>query len=363
MARNRSLANRQLPTNLYCRDGYYAWRDPRTGTEYGLGRDKREAISQAIEANSHIAQPSARLIDRLSGKHSQTFGSWLERYDAILINRGLRPNSLSSVKSYLALAKATWANRQIAEISTMEVADLLQTWIAKDQKRMAQHVRSRLVDCFREAMAAGWVTQNPADITKVYGVKTKRSRLSLEQFQAIYAWSISPECKWTWLPRLLMLAILSGQRREDLSKLSLKNVKDGKLWVKQTKTGSPVALSLKLSLADFPDFTLGRVIDESRKLYDTDALIHHESNLGNAAAGSAVGLKTLSLAFSHARDAAGIIDENPPTLHEIRSLSGRLYEKQYGKDFAQALWGHKTAHTSAMYLDARGSEWVVVEPV
>ncbi|WP_233593059.1 hypothetical protein [Candidatus Pantoea deserta] len=32
---------------------------------------------------------------------------------------------------------------------------------------------------------------------------------------------------------------------------------------------------------------------------------------------------------------------NPPTFHEIRSLSGRLYETRNGEAFAQRLLGHK----------------------
>ncbi|MDN6110451.1 MAG: phage integrase Arm DNA-binding domain-containing protein, partial [Enterobacterales bacterium] len=51
MARNRSHTRRDLPPNLYVRNnGYYCYRDPRTGNEYGLGKIKRDAVNQAIEA-------------------------------------------------------------------------------------------------------------------------------------------------------------------------------------------------------------------------------------------------------------------------------------------------------------------------
>jgi len=49
MARKRDPKFVDLPPNLYARnDGYYSFRDPRTGKEYGLGRDKRYALTQAI---------------------------------------------------------------------------------------------------------------------------------------------------------------------------------------------------------------------------------------------------------------------------------------------------------------------------
>lgn len=53
-------------------------------------------------------------------------------------------------------------------------------------------------------------------------------------------------------------------------------------------------------------------------------------------------------------------EENPPTFHEIRSLAGRLYEKEKGKEFAQKLLGYKSAIMTKKYLDPRGKEYVLV---
>ncbi|EJS1768083.1 phage integrase Arm DNA-binding domain-containing protein, partial [Escherichia coli] len=52
MGRRRSHERRDLPPNLYIRNnGYYCYRGPRTGKEFGLGRDRRIAITEAIQAN------------------------------------------------------------------------------------------------------------------------------------------------------------------------------------------------------------------------------------------------------------------------------------------------------------------------
>ncbi|MFV9998399.1 MAG: phage integrase Arm DNA-binding domain-containing protein, partial [Arsenophonus endosymbiont of Dermacentor nuttalli] len=40
MTRIRKIKNWDLPPNLYKRNGYYSYRDPRTRKEYGLGRNK-----------------------------------------------------------------------------------------------------------------------------------------------------------------------------------------------------------------------------------------------------------------------------------------------------------------------------------
>lgn len=66
MARTRNHARRDLPPNLYVRNGgYYCYRDPRTGKEYGLGRDKRLAVTEAIAANMAFL-----VVKRLSRWHS-----------------------------------------------------------------------------------------------------------------------------------------------------------------------------------------------------------------------------------------------------------------------------------------------------
>lgn len=365
MGRPRSRSTAGMPANLYLRGSYYSWRDPRTGKEYGLGRDRVEAFSQAIEANHLLdAAPEHRLVDRVTGKAEQTFKAWCERYTRIAEDRGLRKTSLAAVRTCLVEPLRLWGDRLLTEISIQDIADLLKTYTDADKKRMASLVRSRLVDVFREAMVAGWIMSNPAEVTKVYGVKVKRQRLSLEQFEAIYAWSATPDCQYPWLGDLLALALLTGQRREDLASLALQDVREGYLWVRQTKTGSPVALSLELSLDALPGLTIGSVIERCRQRpYSIAALLHHRRTSGKYHAGGKLAPKMLSEAFAAAREAVGIDGDNPPTLHETRSLSGRLYEQKYGKDFAQALWGHRNANTSATYLDTRGSEWKKVDPV
>lgn len=49
---------------------------------------------------------------------------------------------------------------------------------------------------------------------------------------------------------------------------------------------------------------------------------------------------------------------DPPSFHEIRSLSARLHTELRGGKFAQRLLGHKSAEMTARYQDSRGSEWM-----
>jgi len=89
-------------------------------------------------------------------------------------------------------------------------------------------------------------------------------------------------------------------------------------------------------------------------------VLHHSRNCGRAKSGDKIRDMTLAQAFAEARDAAGVTVEGktPPTFHELRSLSLRLYHDQ-GIN-AQALAGHKSADMTAVYRDVRGDEWVRV---
>lgn len=363
MARRRSAKNRNLPANLYARGEYFSWRDPRDGREYGLGKDRRSAIDQALEANLLITgQYSAhRLVDRLTGAANRTFADWHDRYVAILEKRGIKPKSIVSAKDQLRRALLKWGERPLESLAAMDVADLLKEWTDQGRERMATMVRGRLADFFREAIAAGWIVANPADVTKVHGLKTKRERLSLEDFKKILA-QTEQDKRRPWAAAALKLALLSGQRREDIARWRPEDVRDGFLWVDQEKTGAKLKLPLTLSL-DALSQTLGDVVAEclSSGVANPEAIVHARQFAHRVYPGKGLRPELLTKAFADARKSVDVGGGNPPTFHEIRSLSGRLYEEQHGERFAQRLLGHKSAQTTAVYLDTRGSEWMNVD--
>jgi integrase len=79
----------------------------------------------------------------------------------------------------------------------------------------------------------------------------------------------------------------------------------------------------------------------------------HIKQAGQAKVGSPVRVISLSSEFARLRDIVGIAGDNPPTLHEVRSLAARLYTERHGKAFANALLGHKSAQMTELYLDER----------
>ena len=159
---------------------------------------------------------------------------------------------------------------------------------------------------------------------------------------------------------LMRLAIVTAQPRECLVALEFSDIRDGFVWNERGKTGARIKLPLSLTVPRL-GWNLDDCVKSCRDRIVSRHLLHHNINRTLAAPGSAVALNAASKGFQRAREAAGISGDNPPTLHEIRSLALRLYKDDRGRDFAQTLAGHKQGTTTDIYTDVRGAEWIEVK--
>lgn len=356
--RRRNSSRRGWPANLYERRGYYSWRNPITREEFGLGRDRASAFAQAIEANLHIAGllKKERLVDRLvSGGKKRTLGVWLERYAEILAERKLAENTR---RHYRSLAKRAQeilgADTKLRAITALMVSEALGA-LAKDHPRMAQALRSFLHESFREAVVQGWLDDNPVRTVRGPAVEVRRARLEFPVFMAVYE-----RTQTAWLRNAMALALVSAQRREDIALAEFADVHDGAWWVEQGKTGARIAIPLELRLDVF-GMSLEDVIRQCRRTgVVSPYLIHQTTARGNSPVGRRIWKDTISRRFSAELEALGADfgGKEPPTFHEIRSLSARLYKAQ-GNVNVQELLGHKSAQTTMIYMDGRG-EWIRV---
>ncbi|MGE6320593.1 phage integrase Arm DNA-binding domain-containing protein [Pseudomonas oryzihabitans] len=363
-ARPRKTGSKDLPPNLYrkldARNGvtYYSYRDPVSGRTFGLGTDKQAAIMEAHTQNLDLmgrALPS--LAERIASAPRRPFASWIEQYQKDYEKKGLAPSSVRNVRMRLANLVKRFGDQDLGEISTFAVASYLKEMAEAGKAQMARAMRSLLRDVFNEAIAAGWRKENPVDVTKAARVTIQRQRLTLETWRLIYE-----EARQPWLKRAMELAVLTGQRRDDLARMQFRDVVDGALQVEQSKTGMRLRLSTEIRL-ECLGLELGEVIRSCRDRVLAKTLIHHSKRVSAAKPGDPLMLDTLSKAFAEARDRAaakaGItFGDSPPTFHEQRSLAARLHEAE-GRS-AQALLGHKSSKTTAIYRDSRGAEWVSV---
>ncbi|ANI85246.1 tyrosine-type recombinase/integrase [Kosakonia oryzae] len=162
-----------------------------------------------------------------------------------------------------------------------------------------------------------------------------------------------------WAANACDLALVTGQRREDVSLFRFSDIRDGRLFVTQGKTGHKLAISLNLRL-DAAGLFLQDVIERCRVNNPSNFMLYSSIRRGGRKPGPLFP-DGLTQAFSDLRDSSGLrFGPNPPSFHEIRSLAGRLYEVEYGEEFAQRLPGHKNSAMTKKYLDARSAEYVMV---
>lgn len=363
--RRRSQSKREWPAHLYERGGYYSWRNPQTREEFGLGRDKTSAFAQAVEANIHLAglTQKTRLIDKLTGSGDRSMGKWIEKYEGLLDRQGLAKETRKSYKSMgNRMVRMFGDDTPVSSVTPLMVSVGLEGIVAEGKARTAQAMRVFMRLSFAEACVQGWCTVNPVLDTRLRArVEVRRTRLTLPLLL-----QICQAVQFDWLKNAIALALVSGQRREDIAKARFKDFHDGGWWCQQAsaKSTNPhrVFIPLELKLEVF-GMSLGDVVSQCRRTgIASQYLVHQTQARGKSPVGQKIVADTLSNRFADAVEALGMnwAPKTPPTFHEIRSLSERLYAAQGGVN-TQELLGHDDAATTALYHDSRGSEWVRIK--
>ncbi|HIA7339490.1 TPA: tyrosine-type recombinase/integrase, partial [Escherichia coli] len=161
-----------------------------------------------------------------------------------------------------------------------------------------------------------------------------------------------------WFPLAMDLALVTGQRREDITNMRFSDIYDDRLHIRQIKTGMMIAIPLSLSLP-VAGLRLGTVVERCRLVSRGDYLI--SAGIRKNSPDGSIHPDGLTKKFVAARKLTGIqFSENPPTFHEIRSLAGRLYKETRGEEFAQRLLGHTSEKTTKMYLDEREKTYLLL---
>ncbi|MDE1008179.1 MAG: tyrosine-type recombinase/integrase [Paraburkholderia fungorum] len=366
-ARRREAKRRAWPAHLNQNGaGYFYWRDPDTKKSHGLGRDQAKAFAEARAANLAVEQRrgTRSLAQKILEPAGKTLDDWTGEYEKIYVeDRKPTKSTLMTVRAGIKAARtAPFLRKHLKSIKTDEVADFISKQAEARSPQMAALIRKTLMDMFREAEVKGLIEtgKNPVTVTRVPNFEVERSRLTIEQFQAIHAAALELD---PWIARSLELGLLTAQRREDVANMLFADVKDGFLFVTQEKTKVKLRIPVAIRL-EVLGLSLDDVVKRCRDRAVSKWMLHHSRRLTVRQPGDPVGKDALTKAFQKAREAAKITWEEgrtPPSFHELRSLSARLYTEQFGKEFAQALLGHKSASMTEMYRDTRGAEWTEIK--
>jgi integrase len=293
----------------------------------------------------------------------RTLAAWLDIHEQQLAQKGYKVQTLRNRGANLRHVRRLWGERPIEALRAPEIITAIRGAFLPGKTSTAQRVLAELRDAYNEAIASDWVSTNPAAHVKLPTHHVMRKRLSFEVWQRMR--TLAQASRQRWLESLLLLALVTGQRRGDLVRMRFDDVVDGCLRVEQQKQagkgyGARVAIPLSLRL-DAIGMTLGDVIEHCR------AGGAPGPTLLRKACGDSIEESSLSIRFAECiravlGDKAYPPDEWP-SLHEVRSLSARTYQAQ-GID-VQTLLGHRHAEMTAVYVDDRGlsaKDWKQVAP-
>ena len=275
----------------------------------------------------------------------RTLGQWSKVYNQVIDGLPVTEKTKANRRCSLAhVLHGLGPGRIISGIRPHDVSAFV-LGVHKDHPPLAKRVLIETKSIFNAALDYGWVDRNPAAQVRAQPVTVKRNRLTFEQWQAIHA--RAADHMPPWVSRMMVLALITGQRRSDLVNMKFSDVWDDHLHIEQVKTGTRLALPLALRL-DALGATLGEAIDACQDYAKGDEYLLRKST------GKRPGDASLSARFEEAREAAIALPKSgaPTSLHECRSLSERLYRAQ-GIN-TMILLGHKHQSMTDLYHDDRG---------
>lgn len=373
---------------------------------HSLGSDVVAAKEEATELNAILyGQIANAKVNKILTPTSNSCTGiqlkvWLEQYLSYSedkLEKGIiKFNTFRTKKNIVQAINKAHGNLFFADINVSKIDELLNSYTEVGKDRMAQSVRSTYIDIYTIAIGKGVdnLNSNIAKLTIRPTAKVKRERLTLEHFpKVIDAYKYEPH-------RLsALLAIVTGQRRTDLClmrkskgrdwderykayRLNPSNfvvkgrytsfadlvkyapysfVEGDQLCVFQLKTGNLLRIPLSLKL-DKINLSVGDVIKQAKLFAFSPFVLHHTIPRAVNNKGDPLHPDTVSRTFAKSLKNTGIeFILNPPTFHELRSLSEREYKDQ-GVN-TKKLLGHKHEKMTDEYDDIRGCDWGSVDAI
>lgn len=370
--RPKKRGNKDLPDNLSASvvngKTYYCYRHPATKKGTGFGSNRAEAIKAAKQLNQLLLKQTD-LISRVVAP-GETVADYLTYWrDEIMPRKRVNGNPLSSntVREYKRIINTLTAeigHHGVFTITQRDIAEYLET---RSTSEVYNKHRALLIMIFKQLVSDGKVAVNlPANIVKRDLEKVKRQSLSIEQYSAIYE-QATPAIR-----NAMELSLNALQRRGEIQRWRFdskhgdyyrviveKTKKHGKDAMLEIPANLPVAFSAAGAK------TLDDLVRNCRDELACPFLIHQMPGKWRPSKEKQhfmqLSLKQISDGFADARERAGIIDDYPPTFHELLALGEALRMKQgWTLQQIQKLRGHRKEKTTQDYLD-RQITWVRID--
>lgn len=145
------------------------------------------------------------------------------------------------------------------------------------------------------------------------------------------------------------LAHLVGQRPGDSLRFKETDIKDGALWLRQGKTGTPVRVAIAGKLKEVVDRILARKAAIKGKVRSLSLVVNEK--------GQALSPSALDNRFEDARRTAGVA-LNSFQFRDLRSKAATEVDDSVGIEAAQRLLGHKSPAMTKHYVRNRKGKLV-----
>jgi integrase len=353
MGRQRSRSRAGWPDNLYPNRDGFKYRHPITRKETWMGRDQARVFAAAKKLNA-LLHAGNDLVRRVAGA-SKTVA------DAIVVFRTDdipgRGWKASTAREYDIVLRRIQTDIGGIELDRVTVKDSAEYIRRAEGARGRQTRRLVLSWIFACALQEGWMEFNPAEQTRRFAFERKRQRMTVDAYKAIHA--AAP----VWLQNAMDLSLLTLLRRDDIASARFSDVHDGALWVVPAKTEESTLVKLSIALSDDATVLIQRCRDDVVSPFLIHRLPEKARPQGMRAKGrehhTQLMPEQITRAFTLARTAAGIVNANAPTFHEIRSLGGALLMQQRGWQLeqVQALMGHASKTMTQVYLEGHDTPW------
>lgn len=155
----------------------------------------------------------------------RTLAEWLEVHERQVLAKGYKRQTIRNRTASIKHLRRLWGDRPITALRAHEIISALRREFLPDHTPTAQRTLAELRDAYNEAIANDWAETNPAAHVRLPAHRVKRRRLSLETWRQMR--ELARASRQRWLEALLLLALVTGQRRGDLAKMRFDDVADG----------------------------------------------------------------------------------------------------------------------------------------
>jgi site-specific recombinase XerD len=174
-----------------------------------------ELMAQALRLMAAAPGGAQSLPVAAPAQPQRTVAAWLDVHEQQLRERGYKEQTIRNRTANLRHVRRLWGQRPIEALRAHEIISAIRAEFLPAKTSMAQRVLAELRDAYNEAIAADWAGSNPASHVKLPSHHVMRKRLSLEVWQRMR--TLAQASRQRWLESLLLLALVTGQRRADLA--------------------------------------------------------------------------------------------------------------------------------------------------